>query len=261
MQGQEKKIIDYFSLLKKYNRVACSYLFIGEDPAVVFEIIKVINCNRSDYPCETCIDCLKINMRKHPDIFFINPQNNTIRIDEIRKAQKFLSFKSFQAQKKAIIINYAHQLTPEAANAFLKTLEEPPASSFIALISQRNDLILPTVASRCRKIYIPLKKQESFVSCEELLDFLGGKDVYISDRHHLSLFLLGLISIIRDYLAFNIYKSTNKLINKDNYEIISKLNYTFQDAKDKLEGILKIYTAVENVNLNLALNLLRLKFS
>jgi DNA polymerase III delta prime subunit len=260
MQEKKKKIINYFSLLKKYRRLGPSYLFIGEGIELVLDVVKILNCSKLDNFCDFCDDCQKIGARNHPDVFFMDSPT-TIKIEVVREAQKFLSLKSFQAPLKNIIVNNAHKLTLEAASAFLKTLEEPVDNSFIVLISSRPDLMLPTIISRCRKIYMQAKVESASLAKSELIDFLKAKNIYISDRQHLSVFLLQLISLMRDYLAFYIHRDRARLIDAGNYEIILSLKYTFKDAIEKLEAILKIYTAISNININLACNLLRIKFS
>ena len=257
MQKKEKKIIDYFSVLKKRGLLSSSYLFVGDNLSLVFDIAKLVTC-ADDYFCDACDDCLKINLKSHPDLFLIDPEAGTIKIDQIRESRKFLSLTSYQAKTKVLIINYAHRLTQEASNAFLKTLEEPPPNCFIALISLRTDLLLPTIASRCRKIYLGAFKQPESSYQQELINVFEGKDIFISDRVQFSAFLLRLVYLLRDYIIFKIYHDTNRLINKANYEIIAHLFYSLDEAKLRLQKLLAIYKAIDNINLNLAFNLIRL---
>lgn len=260
MEEKEKKIIDYFYALKKHGRIEASYLLAGKGGALLSDITKLINCPLEDYYCGSCESCSAVDKGVHPDILILSPEKTTIKIDSVRQAQSFLSFKSFQAGKRILIVDSAHCLTHDAASAFLKTLEEPPKECFIMLVSSRVDLILPAIVSRCRKIYLPYSRENSDAFQEEVADFLKNGSIYIDNRQSLSTFLLRLIGVLRDYAVFKIYEKTNKLINKNNYAIISPLNYTFENIGNRLDGALKIYTAVDNININLACNLLKLTF-
>ena len=240
--SQEDKILNYFSFLKRQGRLSSSYLFVGHTGLpFIFNIAKLINCSSENFPCGRCDDCVKTKKMLHPDILLIDPPKGAIKIDAVRQAQKFLSLKSFQAEHKILIVNRVYQLSLPAANAFLKILEEPSANSVIFLISPRTDLILPTVLSRCRKIYLPFCQVENNIPADDAADFISGKSIYIKDRQYLSSFMLKLIYIMRDYLVFNIFGDTKKLINKDNYEIIVRLHYSLPQAQNKLDSILKIY--------------------
>ena len=84
----------------------------------------------------------------HPDCWELN--QTPIKIEAVRQLQKFLAQKSWYAEsKKTAIIWAAEALTPEAQNALLKTLEEPPTNSLIILIAQQKEPLLPTLVSRC----------------------------------------------------------------------------------------------------------------
>ncbi|MDD3088349.1 MAG: DNA polymerase III subunit delta' [Candidatus Omnitrophica bacterium] len=92
----------------------------------------------------------RVSSGSHPDVMWVKPEKNKyISIDDARKAKEFLSLKPYEAPYTVAVLEDAHMMKAESANALLKVLEEPPFSSLIILISSRKDLILPTVASRC----------------------------------------------------------------------------------------------------------------
>ena len=255
------KIIDYFYVLNKHNRVNASYFFCGSNLELVLDIVKLINCTEDEYFCDNCDDCIKINKRIHPDIFIIDNSKSNIKIETVREAREFLYFKNFQSKVKALVVNNAHLFTEAASNAFLKTLEEPPSGSMIMLISPRVDLMLPTIISRCRKIYLPYNEKNKTILHSDILEFVRNKNINIRDRKSLSVFMTNLIFIMRDYINFRIYASTDNLINKDSYEIISALDYSLSDSQRILDDLLRVYDAIDNVNINLACNLLKLTFN
>lgn len=93
---------------------------------------------------------------QNPDLLVLEPELS-LGIGQIRQAQKFLSRRPYQAAKKAVLIPEAESLTNPAQNAFLKSLEEPPANSLIILCSQNQDQLLPTIVSRCQLIKLRAK--------------------------------------------------------------------------------------------------------
>ncbi|MBS3903463.1 MAG: AAA family ATPase [Anaplasmataceae bacterium] len=87
------------------------------------------------------------------DLKIISPQGKTIGIDEAREVRSYLSQTPLSSSRKMIVVDDAHKLTPQAQNALLKIVEEPPAHSFIILIAHDYELLLPTLFSRLPKIY------------------------------------------------------------------------------------------------------------
>lgn len=257
MQEKNKKIIDYFYLLKKYKRLSPSYIFVGAGMDEALTIAKLIDCELEGYFCGRCDSCLKIDKKSHPDILLIDT-NSKIKIEDIQRARKFFNLKSFQSAQKVLIVKDAHLMGIDAGNSFLKTLEEPPKNSFIILLSSRTDLILPTILSRCRKIYFSSGVSVKNENNKDIQEILKGREIAFRDRKHLDLTIFGLICVFRDYIICKIYGNTKNLINKDNYEIILALKYSVLDAKNILINLLKIHKSCENINLNLAANLISL---
>lgn len=90
----------------------------------------------------------------HPDLRWIEPEAGVIRVDAVRRATRFLLQTAQVAGRKIAVIQDADKLNTNAANALLKTLEEPPAESFLALSTGAPARLLPTVRSRCHRIVI-----------------------------------------------------------------------------------------------------------
>lgn len=256
---QEEKILHYFSVLKEEGTIGSAYLFIGQNAELINSIIKIIDCRESVRFCDACWDCTRIAAHNHPDLFLVSPDPLTVKIEQIRQAQYFLSLKSFRAQRKVVIIQQAEELTYEAQGAFLKTLEEPPKNSFIALCVSKNDGILPTVLSRVRKIYLPVRESPIDKHYpESVFEFLRGSKLEFKNREDLSCFLWTLIVMIRDTLVYKVSLQNNRLLKTDNYGIILK-SLGVEELMCLLNDVFKIYNAYTTVNENLALNLLRLR--
>ena len=164
--GQE----DVVKLLQRSlerGRLGHAYLFIGtnltELEAVARTLAKTINCmappkrtSKGDPldSCDTCAICRKVSEDAHPDILWIRPESKSrvITIDQMRELMQTVHLKPTQAKWKVEVIVAADRLNVQAANAFLKTLEEPPQNSVLILLSTEPDRILETILSRCLRL-------------------------------------------------------------------------------------------------------------
>lgn len=152
------------------SRVAHAYIFSGPDGIgkrlAALEFARALNCGGFDGDsCGVCASCRMMDAGTHPNILQVWPtvkeredvlENaydgaGLIRISQIRDVQEFLRYR-IDGGKKAVVVDYAERLMPQAANAFLKTLEEPPPGSVIMLITSRPSDLLPTILSRCQRI-------------------------------------------------------------------------------------------------------------
>ena len=140
----------------KQGRVSHSYLFCGprgSGKTTTARIVgKAINCldPQDGDPCNACTICVAINQGQFLDIIELDAASNR-GIDEIRDIRDKVNFSPVQGQRKAYIIDEAHMLTDQASNAFLKTLEEPPAHVIFILCTTEVHKILPTIISRCQR--------------------------------------------------------------------------------------------------------------
>ncbi len=117
--------------------------------------------------CDECSSCKKIDSGVHPDFLLISPEGSQIRIEEIRAIDGMLSFKPFEGRLKVVIVDDADTMNSYAANAFLKTLEEPPTDSLIILVSSNPDRLPDTIRSRCSRVnFSPL----SYEACRKVIE-------------------------------------------------------------------------------------------
>lgn len=103
-------------------------------------------------PCGKCEACHKIINNIHPDVVFSEPVKRGIVVDEIREIIDEIHLRPYEGSKKVIIIKDVQNMTPQAQNAFLKTLEEPDEGSFIIMLTSSLETILETIRSRCQII-------------------------------------------------------------------------------------------------------------
>lgn len=141
----------------RLNRVGHAYLFCGPrgtgKTTTARLLAKAVNCLAEDpaeRPCNACANCIAINAGASPDIIEIDAASNR-GIDDIRDLRDKVRYAPVQLPSKVYIIDEAHQITGAAANAFLKTLEEPPAHSRFILATTDPEELLPTIVSRCQR--------------------------------------------------------------------------------------------------------------
>jgi len=156
IQGQDKPIQRLQGLISRKQLVG-SYLFIGPEgigkKMSAIASAKALNCQKETVEaCNTCASCLKIDKSGHPDMHLIEAGSDLIKIEYIRQFQRDISLRPYEGRVKVFIIDNAHNLTAEAANALLKVLEEPPKDSLIILISAKPALLFKTIISRCQII-------------------------------------------------------------------------------------------------------------
>lgn len=133
----------------------------------------------SALPCGQCKACNLTRQQTHPDHMRVELQSTSIGVDQLRVVGRFFEKKAQLGRNQVVIIENADKMTESAANALLKTLEEPTAYSFIILLVNDEQRLLPTIISRCRHIAIkpPIGN--------ELLNEIGGKsqDPFINLTH------------------------------------------------------------------------------
>ena len=141
------------------NRVPGAFLFIGEPfigkTTTALEYAKALNCYKiNDYEsCDNCISCKKIEKGIHPDFKKISVDKDFITIENIRDIEEFLSLQTLEGKYKVVILKNAEKLNKSAANAFLKTLEEPPPNSILILTCENVDALPEPLVSRTFKVY------------------------------------------------------------------------------------------------------------
>jgi len=167
------RIIGYdrnVSLLRRAlatGKLSHAYLFYGIDGSgmkdAALALVEAIFCNGTD-GCGECPSCRKVAGLRHPDLHHVQPDGAFIKIDQIRELQKELSYRPFEAPKKACIIEEADKMNTSAANAFLKTLEEPSGDAILILMTTHVDAVLPTILSRCQQLRFPSLPTETIAA-------------------------------------------------------------------------------------------------
>jgi DNA polymerase-3 subunit delta' len=149
------------------GRLAHAYLFTGSHMAELEDMARTLaqtlNCHNPPRRsaagvaldcCGTCLACRRIATAAHADIQWIRPESKlrVITIDQIRELMQTVHLKPMEGGYKMVVVVGADRLNVQAANAFLKTLEEPPAKSIMVLLSTQPEKVMETILSRCLRL-------------------------------------------------------------------------------------------------------------
>ena len=164
----------------KNNRTSHSYLFVGTEgigkKQIAKEFAKALLCLNSNKYCNTCKSCIEFDDNNNPDFVILEPDENSIKIEQIRELQRKVVEKPIISSQKVYIIDNSDKMTTEAQNCLLKTLEEPPKYITIILVGTNENAFLSTIKSRCtilRFKEIPQYKIE---------EYLDTKQIYFKDK-------------------------------------------------------------------------------
>lgn len=153
--GQEQ-IKEHLQNALSTGKISHAYIINGEKSTGKEFIAKVfamaLQCEKGEIdPCQECHSCKQALTNNHPDIIrLVHEKPNTISVDDIRaQVNNDVGIKPYSGPHKVYIINEAEKMTPQAQNAILKTLEEPPAYAVILLLTSNVNSLLPTILSRC----------------------------------------------------------------------------------------------------------------
>lgn len=242
----------------KNNRIPNAYLFVGPGNTgkskVAQTLAMALNCEqgRAD-SCGRCSPCRKIKDGIYPDVIALIPKGMNIKIGEIRELRTLVRYGPSLGRWLVAIIHEAEKFTIEAANSFLKVLEEPPPSVLFILISSRENAIPLTVVSRCQRIiFTEREKYEKKEIDSDEISWLYREFDSIKDKNIIE--LLGFSSeladrrdALEDLLDIVLFKYWDRL--KDERE-----------SRDAIKIILDTQKRVrDRANLRLSLDLMCLK--
>ena len=114
-------------------------------------VAQALNCTGpAPAPCGDCRSCHKVASGNHPDVRILDAPGQTLKIDQVRELQREMSLSPYEGRWRVAVLCDFERATMEAANALLKTLEEPPGYVALLLTATQPDLLLPTIVSRCQ---------------------------------------------------------------------------------------------------------------
>jgi DNA polymerase-3 subunit delta' len=159
----------------KHDRIAHAYVLVGPPHvgkmALALGLAQKLNClgRGSDSPCNECNQCIRIMNGHHADVQIIGAERaqhnrsvaTLISVDEIREVLHRAHLKPYEGNCRVIIFDGADSMSDAAANALLKTLEEPPPQMVMLLLTANEEVLLSTVRSRCRRLQLlPMRKEQ-----------------------------------------------------------------------------------------------------
>jgi len=182
--------------------ISHAYLFAGPrgsgKTTIARLLAKAVNCqNRKKgeaEPCNQCPSCLEIMEGRSLDLLEIDAASHR-GIDEIRELRDGIKFVPTKSKYKVFILDEAHQLSKDAANALLKTLEEPPSHAIFILATTEIHKMIPTVISRCQRFDF---RRLTLPEIIKRLEIIAGKEKVKVERAALELIALNSGGAIRD---------------------------------------------------------------
>jgi DNA polymerase III subunit delta' len=163
---EQSAVIHLLQRSLERNRLAHAYLFtgtdIGELEAVARTLAKTLDCEQpvpglngvAIDSCDRCPTCVRVDQDNHPDVSWVRPESKSrvITIDQMRDLMQTINLKPSVSKFKVAILSAVDRLNVQAANAFLKTLEEPPPRSILILLTTEPQRLLDTILSRCLRL-------------------------------------------------------------------------------------------------------------
>ncbi len=161
------------------RRLHHAYLFAGPPhvgkSTLALQLAQAVNCDGQAPPCGECRPCLRIAQGQHADVQTLDVETGEdgvsktlISIDAVRELHHSAHLRPYEGRRRVFIIQQAERLSLEAANALLKTLEEPPPDVLLLLLTADPDAVIPTVVSRCQRMELrPLPTRELAKALQE----------------------------------------------------------------------------------------------
>lgn len=233
------KVKQFLNKAINENHILHSYLFSGIEgigkKLFAIEFAKKILCIEQNDEQENCLSCLKFKSSNHPDFMILEPENNVIKIEQIRNMQEKISEKPIVSKKKVYIIVDSDCMTKEAQNCLLKTLEEPPEYATIILTTANESKLLNTIKSRCIKV-----KFNGLLE-NEINQYLKQNEIVVNEENYIKISQGSIGKLLNIKEDEDVYNQVNIVLeNIDKNTLIDILNKAeiLYSQKDKIQEIL-----------------------
>ncbi|MBI4309561.1 MAG: DNA polymerase III subunit [Candidatus Omnitrophica bacterium] len=267
----QEEILNRFKCLMAANRLAHAYLFVGPAETgkapTALAVAQLVNCDAANAPCHDCVSCRKIASGNHPDVRMVGgDENEAIKIDDVRQVLGRVALRPFEARLKVFVLRDAQRMTTEAANALLKTLEEPAPNTLMILTTAVPEACLDTIKSRCHMVKffcsgdrLPQDKDrilDVFLSRQDNEEFLKALS---GDRQQTAQAMLVLLSWVRDVVLYKATADTRHVVYQGRLGDLKNMSQRNMDDLRALKAqIVRVKSlADENLNVKMALSLVR----
>lgn len=170
--GQDRAV-RYLRAAVSAQRVSHAMLFVGSPGSGKKSAAMALCCALvCDDACGVCAECVRIKRGAHPDILILEPEGVEYVIEQAREIAAAAAMTPVEAPFRVFIIEQADRMRVEAANALLKTIEEPPGRSVFILLAHTYDAVLPTISSRCQ--IVPFRRMSPSAASRELRSLTGA---------------------------------------------------------------------------------------
>ena len=242
-------VIDRFKRLAANHRLAHAYLLVGPQDSgktqTALSLAQIVNCeNETILPCLECPSCKKIASGNHPDVHILGTDEmESIKIEEIRFLLSRAQLMAYEAKHKVFIIRNIELMTLEAANALLKTLEEPAPNTLMILTTSVPELNLDTIKSRCHTVkFFPS-------SINRIAKVLREEGLKEQDAKFLAVYSEGNLGKTRKLIEQDIIKRKRSIIdemllNRNNDSFLKELSSNPQGTIEALRLILSFFRDV-----------------
>ena len=220
------KVKDHLRKAIEYHKVSHAYILSGEEgmgkKTLADAFAMTLLCERSDKePCLQCHACKQMMSGNHPDVIRVTHEKpGSIGVDDIRtQINDTIYIKPYSSSYKIYLVDEAEKMTPQAQNALLKTIEEPPAYAAIMLMTTNQELFLPTILSRCIQLKLrPLKDtqvsdylKETMGIPEEKADVFAafargnlGKAIHLASSEEFGLLYRQILNLLKNLKEMDI---------------------------------------------------------
>jgi len=246
-----------------------SLLFYGEEAVgkktIALAFAKALLCEAGQKTwngCGHCQNCLRFDKDLHPDFLLLEPVDNDIPIETVRKAIEFLHYEPQFSFLRILIINEADRLKEDAQNTLLKTLEEPPQNTLIIFLTAYPQKLLATVLSRLLPIRFPRSSAEqitNFLIKKQSLNKNQAQEIAQMSEGKIG---LALKMLDKEYLK-EIEDAQKKLTQILKSDFLGRLKYlqALTDDKERLLEVLKLWLEMLNRDLQTSSSPSRIKLT
>lgn len=242
--GHEKQLLRIEKDIESEN-LSHAYLLVGSNSigkhTVAKKMAGILQCENNF--CHECATCIQVQKGSHIDTIELNDDGESIKIETVRELIDRLSM-TRQAKYKIVLIQSIERMTPEAANSFLKVLEEPPERTIFILTTNDIMLLLPTIVSRVRTVkfspvsvsFLTKKLQELYPN--QPAEVINDVSLFSLGRTGKALHLMENPSALADYVK--IYRDVQNFLNSKN--VVDRFSYVegFSLEPEKIDGFFNI---------------------